>query len=173
MNQGGNVQALARVLFTQYFFPFEATSVLLIVAAIAAMVLGRRRIAEARSREAEIGAERRRIEAAPPSDRSPCVRTPIAYFLMLSGVLFAIGTVGVLVRRNALVIFMSVELQLNAVNLALVAFCRMHDLLTARCWRSSRWWWRPPRSWWASRSSCACTGGAGASNVDDAKLLKW
>jgi NADH-quinone oxidoreductase subunit K len=54
------------------------------------------------------------------------VRTPISYFLVLSALLFSIGTVGVLVRRNALVIFMSVELQLNAVNLALVAFSRMH-----------------------------------------------
>jgi NADH-quinone oxidoreductase subunit K len=57
------------------------------------------------------------------------VRTPISYFLILSALLFSIGTVGVLVRRNALVIFMSVELQLNAVNLALVAFSRMHDNL--------------------------------------------
>ncbi len=54
------------------------------------------------------------------------MRTPISYFLVLSALLFSIGTVGVLVRRNALVIFMSVELQLNAVNLALVAFSRMH-----------------------------------------------
>jgi NADH-quinone oxidoreductase subunit K len=52
------------------------------------------------------------------------VRTPIAYFLILSGVLFTIGTIGVLVRRNALVMFMSIELQLNAVNLSLVAFSR-------------------------------------------------
>jgi NADH-quinone oxidoreductase subunit K len=52
------------------------------------------------------------------------VRTPIAYYLVLSALLFSIGTVGVLVRRNALVIFMSVELQLNAVNLSLVAFAR-------------------------------------------------
>src|SRR5947207_14599962 len=52
------------------------------------------------------------------------MRTPIAYFLILSGVLFTIGTAGVLLRRNALVIFMSVELQLNAVNLSLVAFSR-------------------------------------------------
>lgn len=52
------------------------------------------------------------------------MKTPIGYYLILSGVLFAIGTVGVLVRRNALVIFMSIELQLNAVNLTLVAFSR-------------------------------------------------
>lgn len=54
------------------------------------------------------------------------MRTPVAHFLVLSAILFALGTVGVLVRRNALVIFMAVELQLNAVNLALVAFSRMH-----------------------------------------------
>ena len=52
------------------------------------------------------------------------MRTPIGYFLVLSAVLFTVGTVGVLVRRNALVIFMSIELQLNAVNLSLVAFAR-------------------------------------------------
>jgi NADH-quinone oxidoreductase subunit K len=52
------------------------------------------------------------------------VRTPIAYFIVLSGVLFSLGTLGVLLRKNALLIFMSIELQLNAVNLALVAFSR-------------------------------------------------
>ena len=52
------------------------------------------------------------------------MRTPISDFLVLSGILFSTGTVGVLIRKNALVIFMSVELQLNAVNLALVAFSR-------------------------------------------------
>jgi len=54
------------------------------------------------------------------------VRTPIGFFLVLSALLFTIGTVGVLIRRNALVIFMSIELQLNAVNLTFVAFSRMH-----------------------------------------------
>jgi len=44
----------------------------------------------------------------------------------LSVVLFAIGVVGALVRRNVIVILMSVELMLNAVNLAFVAFSRMH-----------------------------------------------
>jgi NADH-quinone oxidoreductase subunit K len=60
------------------------------------------------------------------------VRTPISYFLLLSAVLFTIGTIGVLVRRNALVIFMSVELQLNAVNLTLVAFARQQGNLTGQ-----------------------------------------
>jgi len=60
------------------------------------------------------------------------VRTPIAYFLIVSAMLFSVGTVGVLVRKNALIIFMSVELQLNAVNLALVTFSRMHDSLNGQ-----------------------------------------
>jgi NADH-quinone oxidoreductase subunit K len=48
----------------------------------------------------------------------------IEYFVVLSGVLFIMGVLGVLVRRNAIMIFMSVELMLNAANLALVAFAR-------------------------------------------------
>jgi len=54
---------------------------------------------------------------------------PLAWLLTLSGLVFAIGVVGVLVRRNALVIFMSIELMLNAANLAFVAFAReLHSL---------------------------------------------
>jgi NADH-quinone oxidoreductase subunit K len=49
-----------------------------------------------------------------------------AHFIFLSVLLFLIGAVGVLVRRNAIVIFMCVELMLNAANLAFVAFARMH-----------------------------------------------
>ena len=60
------------------------------------------------------------------------MRTPIAYFLVLAATLFSIGTVGVLVTRNALRIFMSIELQLNAVNLTLVAFARLHNDLTGQ-----------------------------------------
>ena len=60
------------------------------------------------------------------------MRTPISYFVVVSAMLFAIGTTGVLVRKNALVIFMSVELQLNAVNLALVSFSRMHNNLNGQ-----------------------------------------
>ena len=48
------------------------------------------------------------------------------YFLVLAGLLFTIGAVGALVRRNAIVIFMFIELMLNAVNLAFVTFSRMH-----------------------------------------------
>ncbi len=57
---------------------------------------------------------------------------PIGWFLVVSAALFTTGTVGVLVRRNALVMFMSVELQLNGVNLALVAFSRLHGDLAGQ-----------------------------------------
>ena len=47
---------------------------------------------------------------------------PLEYYLTLSAVLFATGVIGVLTRRNAIIVFMSIELMLNAVNLSLVAF---------------------------------------------------
>ncbi len=53
---------------------------------------------------------------------------PINYYLFLSLALFTIGMVGVLTRRNAIIIFMCIELMLNAVNLLLVAFSKMHHL---------------------------------------------
>ena len=49
---------------------------------------------------------------------------PAEWVLMLSAVLFAIGVIGVLVRRNVIVIFMAIELMLNAVNLTFVALAR-------------------------------------------------
>ena len=49
---------------------------------------------------------------------------PTGFYILLSAVLFSIGVAGVLVRRNALVIFMSIELMLNSANVALVAFGR-------------------------------------------------
>jgi NADH-quinone oxidoreductase subunit K len=51
---------------------------------------------------------------------------PITYYIILSFALFSIGVVGVLTRRNAIIIFMCIELMLNAVNLLLVAFSKMH-----------------------------------------------
>ncbi len=56
---------------------------------------------------------------------------PINYYIFLSIALFCIGIVGVLTRRNAIIIFMCIELMLNAVNLLLVAFSKMHHLAKA------------------------------------------
>ena len=47
---------------------------------------------------------------------------PITYYLALSCALFAIGVIGVLIRRNAIIIFMCIEMMLNAVNLSLIGF---------------------------------------------------
>jgi NADH-quinone oxidoreductase subunit K len=52
-----------------------------------------------------------------------------AYYVVLASALFTIGAVGVLIRRNAIVLFMCVELMLNAANLALITFARMNGSL--------------------------------------------
>lgn len=57
---------------------------------------------------------------------------PTAAIVGLSAVLFSLGTVGVLVRRNAIVIFMSIELMLNAANLAFIAFARGDQALSGQ-----------------------------------------
>jgi NADH-quinone oxidoreductase subunit K len=57
---------------------------------------------------------------------------PVTYYIALSAVLFTLGALGVLIRRNAIVIFMSVELMLNAANLAFVAFSQMYASLSGQ-----------------------------------------
>lgn len=51
---------------------------------------------------------------------------PVEYYLGLSAILFTIGVLGVLFRRNAIIVFMCIELMLNAVNLLLTAFSTLH-----------------------------------------------
>lgn len=55
----------------------------------------------------------------------------IKYYIFLAITLFVIGMIGVLTRRNAIVIFMCIELMLNAVNLLMVAFSKMHHVANA------------------------------------------
>jgi NADH-quinone oxidoreductase subunit K len=57
---------------------------------------------------------------------------PVDYYIALSAVLFTIGALGVLIRRNSIVIFMSVELMLNAANLAFVAFARTYESMSGQ-----------------------------------------
>ncbi len=57
---------------------------------------------------------------------------PTTYYIALSAILFTIGTMGVLIRRNSIVIFMSVELMLNAANLAFVAFARAYEAVSGQ-----------------------------------------
>jgi NADH-quinone oxidoreductase subunit K len=56
---------------------------------------------------------------------------PVNFYIILSALLFTIGAMGVLIRRNPLIIFMSIELMLNAANLAFVAFARANGSATA------------------------------------------
>jgi NADH-quinone oxidoreductase subunit K len=55
---------------------------------------------------------------------------PISHVLVLSALLFSIGVLGVMLRRNVIVVFMSIELMLNAVNLSFVGFARTMDDMT-------------------------------------------
>ena len=54
---------------------------------------------------------------------------PISHCLILSAILFSLGVLGVFVRRNAIVVFMSIEMMLNAVNLSFIAFARQNQSL--------------------------------------------
>ena len=96
--RGGRV--VAEPMFRSYLVPFEITSLLLLVAIVGAIVLARRT----------------RTVSSEWISRT--------YTLILSALLFAIGTAGVLLRRNAIIMFMCIELMLNAVNLTLVVFSR-------------------------------------------------
>ena len=101
-----SVGALGRVLYTDYAFAFEVTSVLILVAMVGAVVLARRE-----DRACGRGEWRQ-------------VMPSLEHYLVLSAVLFAIGTAGVFVRRNLITILLSIEIMLNAVNLTFVAFGR-------------------------------------------------
>lgn len=54
---------------------------------------------------------------------------PVSYYLTLATLLFTIGAIGVMSRRNTIIMFMCIEIMLNAVNLSFVAFSRMHGNL--------------------------------------------
>jgi NADH-quinone oxidoreductase subunit K len=60
------------------------------------------------------------------------MNVPTNYVLVLSAILFIIGVMGVLIRRNAIVMFMAVELMLNAANLAFIAFARGREILSGQ-----------------------------------------
>jgi NADH-quinone oxidoreductase subunit K len=57
---------------------------------------------------------------------------PLSYYIGISALLFIMGALGVLVRRNPLIIFMSIELMLNSANLAFVAFANSYNVLTGQ-----------------------------------------
>ena len=109
----GEPAQLGKQLFTTYLFAFEATAALLVIAVVGAVVLARR--------PPTVHAERE------DTDRERAVGMSLsgAWYLGLAAIVFTIGAIGLLVRRNVLIMFMCIELMLNAANLTFVTFARM------------------------------------------------
>ena len=101
------------------------------------------------------------------------MNTPIGYFLILAGILFSIGTVGVLVRRNALVMFMSIELMLNSVNLTLVAFSRQNMNLDGQVLAFFSMVVAAAEVVVGLAIIVSLFRRRKSTNVDDARLMKW
>ena len=147
-----DINQLGESLFTTYLFAFEVTSVLLVIAVVGAVVLARK-VKRSRAhrrptgrgtsgsprrcvRAAGVGCIGGHAEGAAPPRANSALRgvlmiaiaevTP-AWYLVLGSIIFSIGAVGLLVRRNPLVMFMCVELMLNAVTLTFVTFSNMLD----------------------------------------------
>ena len=144
-----NVYLLGKSVYTTYLFPFEATAALLVIAVVGAVVLARRPPVTANHRLTARWPDRTRRPGRTPAPTRPPVtpdpgtvgRSPrlaaggplvtinAGWYLGLGVVLFSIGALGVLIRRNVLVMFMCVELMLNAANLTFVTFARLlHDI---------------------------------------------
>jgi NADH-quinone oxidoreductase subunit J len=98
----GLVENLGQILFTKYVLPFEISSVLFIAAMVGA-VLTTNRLTMVLATIFQNGVS-------------------IDFYIVLSTILFVIGLVGVMIRRNAIILLMCIELMLNAVNLLMVAF---------------------------------------------------
>ena len=112
--RSGNVKTLAKSLFTDYIWAFEMTAVLLVIAVVGGVVARAPQRPPSGAPTASVGSDRdrRRPSSLPPTTS------------MLAAVLFTIGAVGLLVRRNTLVMFMCIELMLNAANLTFVSFAK-------------------------------------------------
>ena len=107
----GSPAEMGRLFLTDHLLAFEITSIVLLVAAVGGVVLGMRSQAEsARGRRGG----------------STAVMGPgIPWYLAISAMLFSIGVAGVLLRRSPLIVLLSLELMLNAANLAFVGFSRL------------------------------------------------
>ena len=109
----GPPQDIAQLLFHDFLLPFEVTSILVLIAIMGAVVLAAARRKLARQQEGGL-------------------MVPLSYYLVLSGILFACGVAGFLIKRNIITIFMSIELMLNGVNLSFVAFAAQWHALSGQ-----------------------------------------
>lgn len=98
---------------------------------------------------------------------------PTSYFLILSGLIFSIGAVGVLTRRSALIIFMCVELMLNSVNLTLVALSRQWDNLNGQVFVFMIMAVAAAEVAVGLAILINHTRHSNTTNIDEMKLLKW
>ena len=98
---------------------------------------------------------------------------PVSYYVALSGILFTIGALGVLIRRNPLVIFMSIELMLNAANLAFVAFARYYGNLEGQIFVFFVMTVAAAEVAVGLAIIMLIFRNRGTTNIDDINLMKW
>lgn len=98
---------------------------------------------------------------------------PTYYYILLSGLLFVVGAVGVLVRRNALIIFMCVEMMLNAVNLSFVALANQFGQLDGQVFVVLIMAVAAAEVAVGLAIVIALTRHRDSTNVDEINLLKW
>ncbi len=98
---------------------------------------------------------------------------PLSWYLILSGILFTIGVIGVLTRRNAIVIFMCIELMLNAVNLAFVTFSRQLNSMDGQIFVFFIMTVAAAVAAVGLAIIVALFRNKGSVNVDDMNLMKW
>jgi len=98
---------------------------------------------------------------------------PLTWYLILSGILFSIGAVGVLIRRNAIVIFMCIELMLNSVNLAFVTFSRQLDSMDGQIFVFFIMTVAAAEAAVGLAIIIAVYRNKATVNVDDINLMKW
>ena len=104
-NSFGSPAEIGQLFLTDHLLAFEITSIVLLVAAIGGVVLG--------------------MSPSARGDAGLMLGPGVPWYLAVSGVLFAIGAIGVLLRRSPLIVLLSLEIMLNASNLALVGFSRL------------------------------------------------
>lgn len=98
---------------------------------------------------------------------------PTSYYLMLSATIFAIGAAGVLIRRNALIVFMCVEMMLNSVNLTLIALSRQWGNLNGQIFVFLIMAVAAAEVAVGLAIVIAHNRNAHTTNVDEVNLLKW
>ncbi len=122
----GTPAFIGELLLTRFLLAFETASFLLLIAAVGGVVLARRRGGLGEDEQDRLAP----LNLVRPQGTGTMAegigsRVSIAWYLAVSAIVFALGAVGVIIRRNPLVVLLCLELMLNGANLALIAFARM------------------------------------------------